>query len=298
MDEISIYRVRKSFWDIKSQKGAFFTLSAAVKRAKEKGLNVYNAKGKKIFTGGKIMNSPYKGKFKVSQEFKGAVHDGLDLVGLDSKKIYSTTDGVVEFAGWENPKNKKQGFGLYVRLKKTGSVDRYFFGHLSEINVIVGQTVKKGALLGTEGSTGYSTGSHCHYCVRGNGSKSLIRNINEISGIPNRLGTFAQSVSAEEREKEKKNITQLAREVLAGKWGNGITRKKKLIAAGYDYAAVQKEVNRITQKEEKPLKKTNTAIAKEVLSGKWGNGEERKKRLTAAGYDYKTVQALVNKIAK
>ena len=46
------------------------------------------------------MNSPYKGKFRVSQEFKGSAHDGLDLVGVSSKNIYSTIDGVVEFAGW------------------------------------------------------------------------------------------------------------------------------------------------------------------------------------------------------
>ena len=39
-------------------------------------------------------------------------------------------------------------------------------------------------------------------------------------------------------------------------------------------------------------------IALEVIDGKWGNGEERRKRLTAAGYDYKSVQALVNKILK
>lgn len=39
-------------------------------------------------------------------------------------------------------------------------------------------------------------------------------------------------------------------------------------------------------------------IALEVIDGKWGNGAERRKRLTAAGYDYKSVQALVNKILK
>lgn len=37
-------------------------------------------------------------------------------------------------------------------------------------------------------------------------------------------------------------------------------------------------------------------IAKEVVAGKWGNGEERKKKLTAAGYDYKAVQKEVNKL--
>ena len=41
-------------------------------------------------------------------------------------------------------------------------------------------------------------------------------------------------------------------------------------------------------------KKSNTAIAYEVINGKWGNGAERKRKLTAAGYNYKVVQAIVN----
>lgn len=45
-------------------------------------------------------------------------------------------------------------------------------------------------------------------------------------------------------------------------------------------------------------KKDTTAIAKEVISGKWGNGEERKKRLAEAGYNYKTIQAEVNRLLK
>lgn len=40
--------------------------------------------------------------------------------------------------------------------------------------------------------------------------------------------------------------------------------------------------------------KSNTEIAYEVIYGKWGNGAERKKKLTAAGYNYKIVQAIVN----
>ena len=64
------------------------------------------------------MKSPYKGEFRVTQEFKGASHDGLDLVGEDDKNIYSTIDGYVEFAGWENALNRKKGFGRYIRIKE------------------------------------------------------------------------------------------------------------------------------------------------------------------------------------
>ena len=44
--------------------------------------------------------------------------------------------------------------------------------------------------------------------------------------------------------------------------------------------------------------KTLLTIAKEVIDGKWGNGEMRKKKLTDAGYDYATIQALVNELLK
>lgn len=46
------------------------------------------------------------------------------------------------------------------------------------------------------------------------------------------------------------------------------------------------------------VKKSNAEIAKEVVAGKWGNGNARKTALTKAGYDYKTIQSLVNKLLK
>ena len=141
------------------------------------------------------MNSPYKGKFKVTQEYKGSAHDGLDLVGLDSKSIYSTVDGTVEYAGWESALNHKKGFGKYVRIKKSGSEDRYYFGHLCEINVKKGQKIGKGTVIGKEGNTGYSFGSHCHYCIRKSASKKAIMNVCEISGIPNKIATYSDNTS-------------------------------------------------------------------------------------------------------
>lgn len=231
------------------------------------------------------MKSPYKGKFRVSQKFKGSEHDGLDLVGVDSKNIYSTVDGAVERAGWENANNQKQGFGQYVRIKQSGTKDRYYFGHLSQINVSVGDVVKVGDILGIEGSTGNSTGSHCHYCVRANASKSEIRNINEISGIPNKEGMYNSD--------DDKTINALANEVIGGLWGNGEERRKKLSDAGYDYDAVQKEVNRLLGNGGK---KSDEQIAREVIAGMWGNGAERKKRLKDAGYNSTSIQKIVNKL--
>lgn len=208
------------------------------------------------------MNSPYNGKFKVTQRFKGSSHDGLDLVGIDSKEIHSTVNGTVERAGWENSSDHTQGFGQYVRIKQDGTVDRYYYGHMSEVKVKVGQIVKIGDIIGIEGNTGKSTGSHCHYCARGNSSRSQIRNISAISGIPNALGTYDDGYAAKLNSK-KKSVSELAKEVLEGKWSNGEERKKKLTAAGYNYSAVQAEVNKLA------TKKSNEAIAKEVIAGKW-----------------------------
>lgn len=89
---------------------------------------------------------------------------------------------------------------------------------------------------------------------------------------------------------------QLAQMVLAGKFGNGQERKNKL---GSRYNAVQSIVDAMcagTNKTPSEPKKSVTDVANEVIKGMWGNGDERKQRLTAAGYDYTSVQNKVNEI--
>ena len=83
-----------------------------------------------------------------------------------------------------------------------------------------------------------------------------------------------------------KSTSQLADEVIAGRWGNGAERISRLRAAGYDAEAVQAEVNsRFSQK-------TVSQLADEVIAGKHGNGEERRASL---GSKYDEVQAEVNR---
>lgn len=136
------------------------------------------------------MNSPYMGNFQVTQEFKGADHDGLDIVGLHDKEVHSTVNGTVRYAGWENSNNHSQGFGQYVCIKSDADGYFYYFGHLSELKVKTGDTVKCTDVIGIEGNTGYSFGSHCHYCIRKKYAKGNFLNVSEISGIPNKLGTY------------------------------------------------------------------------------------------------------------
>ena len=93
-----------------------------------------------------------------------------------------------------------------------------------------------------------------------------------------------------------KPVDTVAREVIAGQWGNGEDRKARLTQAGYDYNVVQARVNEILNPQ--PQLKSIDEIANEVIAGKWGNNPERKRRLESAGYDYNAVQKRVNQLMK
>lgn len=93
-----------------------------------------------------------------------------------------------------------------------------------------------------------------------------------------------------------KSVEEVAKEVLAGQWGDGDDRKSRLEAAGYNYQQVQAKVNDLVNANNAPAK-TVEQLAKEVLAGTWGNGDDRKKKLEAAGYDYNAVQAKVNELS-
>lgn len=103
----------------------------------------------------------------------------------------------------------------------------------------------------------------------------------------------------------KKDNTTIAREVLAGAWGNGNDRKNRLQAAGYDYNAIQAEVNRLMGGGSSSTpKKSVDAIAREIIKGtcsdprwnSWGTGSTRVSRLKAAGYNPTVVQNRVNQL--
>lgn len=93
----------------------------------------------------------------------------------------------------------------------------------------------------------------------------------------------------------RKSNEVIAQEVRAGAWGNGDERKKRLEAAGYDYNAIQAIVNKGgSTTAPAPARPSNDEIAQQVINGAWGAGDDRKKRLAAAGYDYSAIQSIVN----
>lgn len=91
-----------------------------------------------------------------------------------------------------------------------------------------------------------------------------------------------------------KNIDALARDVIAGKYGNGETRKRRL---GTAYTAVQQRVNQILAGNASPqTPRVNIdKLAREVIAGKYGNGAARKRAL---GGNYQAVQNRVNQILR
>ena len=97
-----------------------------------------------------------------------------------------------------------------------------------------------------------------------------------------------------------KSIEEIAREVIAGVYGNGDARKKAIEAMGYDYNTVQAKVNELLKAGSSTPKpsKTIEQVAKDVIAGKYGNGDERKKKIEAEGYNYNEVQNKVNELLK
>ena len=116
-----------------------------------------------------------------------------------------------------------------------------------------------------------------------------------LNGYPK--GSSSETTPVEPQPTKKTN-EEIAKEVIEGKWGNGEDRKNKLTQAGYNYNEVQSIVNKLVSNNTSPTKKTNEEIAKEVIEGKWGNGEDRKNKLTQAGYNYNEVQSIVNKLTR
>ncbi len=91
-----------------------------------------------------------------------AMHSGVDFRAAKGDPVRVTANGKVVSAGWSG------GYGRMIEVDHgNGLATRY--GHLSEIDVKVGQSVKIGDVIGEAGSTGRSTGPHLHYETRING---------------------------------------------------------------------------------------------------------------------------------
>jgi murein DD-endopeptidase MepM/ murein hydrolase activator NlpD len=91
-----------------------------------------------------------------------AMHTGIDFRGNVGEPVRATASGTVTAAGWSG------GYGRMVEVEHANGVSTRY-GHLSEIDVKVGQPIKIGQVVGRLGSTGRSTGPHLHYETRVDG---------------------------------------------------------------------------------------------------------------------------------
>ena len=105
--------------------------------------------------GGRI--HPTTGKYKF--------HGGLDIPGSYGSAIVAANSGKVIWAG-----NRGASYGNYVIIDHGGGVST-LYGHSSKVLVSTGQSVSRGQRIANVGSTGRSTGPHCHFEVRINGSR-------------------------------------------------------------------------------------------------------------------------------
>jgi murein DD-endopeptidase MepM/ murein hydrolase activator NlpD len=96
--------------------------------------------------------NPFGGR---SYEF----HEGQDIVVPWGTPVVAGAKGTVAFVGWQ------RGYGRMVAIDHGGGLTTRY-GHLSESDVTLGQTVARGEFIGKVGSTGRSTGPHLHYEVR------------------------------------------------------------------------------------------------------------------------------------
>ena len=111
-------------------------------------------------TSGRI--SSYFGGRKSPGGIGSTNHKGIDIAVPRGTPIYAADGGTVTYSGWMS------GYGYLVQIDHgNGYVTRY--GHNSSPTVNVGQHVYKGQQVARAGSTGNSTGNHCHFEVRYNG---------------------------------------------------------------------------------------------------------------------------------
>lgn len=95
-----------------------------------------------------------------------ANHTGIDLCGSLGSRVMSVKSGEVTWAGWQN-----NGYGNCVEIKHTGDngeIFYTFYAHMRNESICVseGQQVQEGQIIGTQGSTGNSTGDHLHFEIR------------------------------------------------------------------------------------------------------------------------------------
>lgn len=114
---------------------------------------------------GTLVHPLPKGQYAITQRFNETNlnadgHEGTDFGATALTPVHALADGVVGYAGWD------ANYGWYVRVWHAALGVHSFYAHLSDFDLLLGETVQAGQVIGTVGSTGNSTGPHLHYEIR------------------------------------------------------------------------------------------------------------------------------------
>lgn len=245
----------------------------------------------------------YNSTDRITQFYRKGVHNGLDL-GWNSKKytnsenfnIYANCSGKVVYiqTGYSNQKGAtgSASFGNMVKLRHNNGMYS-LYAHLKKVLVRVGDVVNENTQIGIMGDSGNAYGTHLHFEVR---------EANE-----NRINPFEYLTKpiCEVKEDSKTTIyyivqkgdtlSSIARKYNTS-WKDIYNKNKNIIGSNPNIIYPGQKL--LIKEGFSPNKKTTLEVAKEVIKGKWGNGEERYKRLTQAGYNYDEIQNKVNEILR
>jgi hypothetical protein len=154
-------------------------------------------------------------KFGVMEEVRDHPHNGIDLVMPEGTALRSIADGVIEKV--TNYGSESIGEGVIIKLEDG---TRAIYGHMSEISVKAGESIKAGDVIGLSGNTGHSTGAHLHFGLWKDGNyidpAPLADTVANISGEVGNGWTFfttplgshiVDSVKSKVRE-ESANLTR------------------------------------------------------------------------------------------
>lgn len=158
-------------------------------------------------------------------------------------------------------------------------------------------SIDEAACAVIRGDYGNGSERYAKLAAAGFDAQAVQNRVNELLGYRG-----APSAPTPAPQPPQQVISDVVAAVLRGEYGNGADRAARLIAAGYDYNYVQSLVNAALgyggaspSPAPAPAGKSISQLADEVIRGEWGNGEDRRNRLSAAGYDYQQVQNEVNR---
>lgn len=175
----------------------------------------------------------------------GSMHGGIDIVGRHPGG-YNVLDYILAKDSGEVVAVRKDckgfesggSYGNYIKLRHKDGVET-LYAHMAygSVTANVGDKVSAGQVIGYMGNTGTSYGGHLHFEVRVDGTRIDPTNY-----------VYSKDLDVLYKpETPKKSNEEVAKDVIAGKYGNYPERKDRLEAEGYNYAEVQAIVNKMLE---------------------------------------------------